>query len=333
MSKTNVLVIGDGGWGTALATVLHGNGCRVKVWGAFPDYIETVKKTGENKDFLPGIKLPSDMLWTSDRKEAVEKADIMILAVPSRYYSDVVKSFSSLMPRNSVVVSVAKGLDAKSHRRMSAMASEILSRDDICVLSGPSHAEEVARGIPTAVVVGGKNQDHCSLIQKTFSNNFFRVYTSDDVVGVELGGALKNVIALAVGVSDGLGFGDNTRAALITRGLAEITRLGCAFGARQSTFAGLSGTGDLIVTCTSRLSRNRNVGERIGKGEKAETILGNMKQVAEGVHNCRSAYEMAKEAGIETPITNEVYQIIHKDKDPRSAVTSLMTRDVKPEAE
>ncbi|MDD4871748.1 MAG: NAD(P)-dependent glycerol-3-phosphate dehydrogenase [Kiritimatiellae bacterium] len=330
-AKKNICIIGDGGWGTALAIVLHSNGHNVTVWGPFPNYINAIKKTGENKLYLPGIKLPCQLNWTADRKTAGLQADIVILAVPTKFFRSVAESFKGLLPDSCGLLSVAKGFDQKTRKRMTEVAHEILGPLPLAALSGPSHAEEVAARIPTAVTVASKDNDYRNNLQKTFSNSRFRVYTSDDVAGIELGGALKNIIAVAVGVSDGLGFGDNTRAALITRGLAEITRLGHALGAKASTFAGLSGMGDLIVTCTSRHSRNRNVGERLGKGEKLDDILASMKQVAEGIWNCPIARDLAHKAGVEVPITEEVHAIIHKGKSPLDAVESLMSRNVKPE--
>lgn len=326
-----ISIIGDGGWGTALALVLLENGHRVTVWGLFQDYIKTIKERCENELFLPGVKLSPEINWTAEREIAVEHADVAVLAVPTKFFRAVVESFSGLLPSSCQVVSVAKGLDRKTHKRMTEVAAELLQHTPVAALSGPSHAEEVARKIPTAVVMASEDQEYRRKLQDIFANSYFRVYTSGDVTGVELGGALKNVIAIAVGISDGMGFGDNTRAALITRGLTEITRLGCALGAEASTFAGLSGMGDLIVTCTSRLSRNRAVGERLGKGESIDRILQDMKQAVEGVWNCAVARDLARKAGVEVPVTDEVYAIIHEGKNPHDAVKSLLERRVKPE--
>lgn len=325
-----VAVIGDGGWGTALAALLAERGCRVSVWGCFPDNIARIRAEGENRLFLPGVKLPPGIEWTADRERAVAGAGLAVLAVPTKHFSEVCRSFAGLLPGDCRLVSVAKGLERGTHRRMTEVAADILGRP-AAALSGPSHAEEVARRIPTAVVVAARDQAFAARLQSLFSGDSFRVYTSDDTVGVELGGALKNVVAVAVGISDGLGFGDNTRAALITRGLAEITRLGCALGAQRATFAGLSGAGDLIVTCTSRLSRNRGVGERIGRGETPDAIMADMKQAVEGVWNCLSASELARSHGVAVPITDEVCAVVHEGKRPRDAVAALMSRDVRPE--
>lgn len=327
-----VAVIGDGGWGTALAMVLDRNGHEVTVWGPFPEYLEEIKTAGENKTYLPGVQVPSTLSWTSDHETAVKEVGLVVLVVPSRFYKAVVEAFKPLLPANALVVSATKGLDEKTHERMSAVAEIILNRP-VAVLSGPSHAEEVARGVPCAVAIAASDHSVAEKIQQLFVNDTFRVYTLDDVVGVELGGALKNVIAVAAGIGDGMGYGDNSKAALMTRGIAEITRLGVALGAKPETFSGLSGIGDLMVTCMSKHSRNRGVGERLGKGESLEEIMSSMKMVAEGVWNCQAAKELADELGIPVPITEEVNAVVHHGKDPRQAVLDLMSRTPKPEKE
>ncbi len=327
----NVSIIGDGGWGTALGLVLHRNGHKVTLWGPFPDYLDEVRRTGENRKFLPGVKLPPELAWTADRAQAVAGAEVIVAAVPSRFYRQVLASFAPLIQGQPAIVSVSKGLDKESHRRLTEVAEEVLGRRPVAALSGPSHAEEVARGIPTAVAIACTDHGVADLLQQVFNNPTFRVYTTDDVTGVELGGALKNVIAVAAGISDGIGFGDNSKAALITRGLAEMTRLGVARGAHPETFAGLSGIGDLIVTCASKLSRNRGVGERLGRGEKLDAILGGMEQVAEGIWTCRAALDLARELGVEVPITEQVVAVVHDGVDPRAAVQVLMARDPKRE--
>ncbi len=325
-----VAVIGDGGWGTALAMVLHSNGHEVAIWGPFPEYLAEVAACGENKTYLPGVEIPPAIRWTADRTEAVREAGLVVLVVPSRFYKHVVESFEPLIPAGALVVSATKGLDETSHERMSAVAEKILGRP-VAVLSGPSHAEEVARGVPCAVAIAARDHAMAEQIQELFTNDTFRVYTLDDVVGVELGGALKNVIAVAAGISDGMGFGDNSKAALMTRGIAEITRLGTALGAKAETFSGLSGIGDLMVTCMSRHSRNRGVGERLGKGESLDSIMASMKMVAEGVWNCQAAKALADEYGVDVPITEQVNMVVHAGKDPRQAVLDLMSRAPKPE--
>ncbi len=323
-------VIGDGGWGTALAMVLERNGHDVTVWGPFPDYLEEIKLFNENVTYLPGVKVPPSIHWTDDRAAAVEDADLVVLVVPSRFYKDVVESFKPFLPESVLIVSATKGLDEETHERMSEVAGKILDHS-IAVLSGPSHAEEVARSVPCAVAIAAEDHAIAEQIQQYFVNDTFRAYTLDDVVGVELGGALKNVIAIAAGIGDGMGFGDNSKAALMTRGLAEITRLGIALGAKAETFTGLSGIGDLMVTCMSHHSRNRSVGERLGKGEKLDEIMASMKMVAEGVWNCQAAKELAAELGVPVPITEQVNAVVHEGKDPRQAVLDLMGRSPKSE--
>ncbi|MEI7435983.1 MAG: NAD(P)H-dependent glycerol-3-phosphate dehydrogenase [bacterium] len=326
-----IAIIGDGGWGTALALALHTNGHSVRVWGPFADSLERIRITRENERFLPGVKLPEALIWTDDRAGAVAGAAAVVLAVPTRFFRDVMTSFTGLIPPGALCVSVAKGFDPVTRERMTVVAEAALGHAPVAALSGPSHAEEVARGVPTAVVIACADLTRAERLQQLFSHGRLRCYTSNDVPGVELGGALKNVIALAVGISDGLGFGANTRAALITRGLAEITRIGVALGAQPATFAGLSGIGDLVVTCTSRLSRNFCVGERLGKGERLDDILGGMSQVAEGVTTSRSALTLARQAGVSAPIIEAVCGVLYDGISPASAVEALMTRGLRPE--
>ncbi len=326
----NVTVIGDGGWGTALAMVLDRNGHHTTVWGPFPDYLKEIQSNRENITYLPGVEIPASIQWTSDHEAAVKDAGLVVLVVPSRFFKPVVEAFKPFIPADALIVSATKGLDEQTHERMSELAEEILDHQ-VAVLSGPSHAEEVARGIPCAVAIAARDHSIAEQIQQLFVNDTFRVYTLDDVVGVELGGALKNVIAIAAGISDGMGFGDNTKAALMTRGIAEITRLGTALGAKPETFTGLSGIGDLMVTCMSRHSRNRGVGERLGKGESLEQIMQSMKMVAEGVWNCQAAKELADEKGVAVPITEQVNAVVHAGKDPRQAMMDLMARTPKAE--
>lgn len=326
-----IAIIGDGGWGTALALHLAARPCQVTVWGPDAAYLAAVRQNRENKLFLPGFSLPENILWTPDCKEAVAGAGFVILAVPSKYCRAVFQKFAGQLEHDCLILSVSKGLDPATQKRISETAAEFFGATPLAVLSGPSHAEEVARGVPTAVVLAAADHDLAVRIQKIIMTPKFRVYTSDDVAGVELGGALKNIIAIAVGISDGIGFGDNTKAALITRGLAEITRLGIALGGRFETFAGLSGMGDLIVTCTSHWSRNRAVGERLGKGEKIELITAAMKQVAEGVTTAEIVHKKARQINVKTPITDEVYAVIHQGKSPLAAVKALLSRAARPE--
>jgi glycerol-3-phosphate dehydrogenase (NAD(P)+) len=326
-----IAILGDGGWGTALGLSLLRGGHAVSIWGPFPDYIAKIRAGGENVDYLPGVRLPPEIGWTADRAQAVEGADVVVLASPTKYFRTVLEGFARLIPPSALVISVAKGLDDRQRHRMTQVAEEVLGAGPVAALSGPSFACEVAAGAPTAVVIACRDAARAAALQTVFNSRRFRVYTSDDVVGVEIGGTLKNVIAIGVGVSDGLGFGHNTRAALITRGLAEIGRIGVALGAHPATFAGLSGMGDLVLTCTSRLSRNHTVGERLGRGETMAAILGGMKQVAEGIANCVTARALARELGVAAPITDEVYAVVMEGKDPRTAVSDLLGRDPKRE--
>jgi glycerol-3-phosphate dehydrogenase (NAD(P)+) len=326
-----ITIIGDGGWGTAIGLLLQSNGHTITLWGPFEDYLETIRSTGENTRYLKGVRLPDTLRWTADPLKATEGAELVVLAMPSKFFADVCKRFVGLIPPTIPVVSLTKGLCEATHCRMSELAENILGLPSVVVLSGPSHAEEVARRIPTAVVAACEDETHAQQIQQIFTSPVFRVYTSTDTVGVELGGAVKNVIAIAVGASDGLGFGDNTRAALITRGLAEITRFGIAFGARPETLAGLSGVGDLIVTCTSQHSRNHTVGERLGKGESIQDILSSMTMVAEGVWNAKVIHALAQQVHVSMPITQAVYGLCYENLSVKDAVIQLISRDAKPE--
>lgn len=331
-----ITITGDGGWGTALALVLHGNGHAVRVWGPFEDYIREIESLKENRRFLPGVPLPDGIKWTADLSSAMSGVDAVVLATPSKFFRSVVQRIAESLKGTQhppLFVSVTKGLDEQTFERMTTVAEQLLNAGPVAALSGPSLAAEVARGIPTAVTIACSDHEKAKKLQELFNGPQFRVYTSDDVIGVELGGALKNVIALAAGMCDGIGFGDNSKAALITRGLAEIGRLGTALGAHPETFAGLSGMGDLVVTCASRLSRNRGVGERLGKGERIETILAGMQQVAEGVWTCSTARALAHEKKIRVPIMDEIDAVLHKGKSPREAVEALMTRDPRAERE
>lgn len=329
-----ISVLGAGGWGTTLAVLLHYNGHDVTVWEYKKNYAKVLEKTRINQLYLPGIKIPESIKITHDLDEATSHQNMIVLAVPSQFLRGVIRETSYSKIKNSILVSVAKGIENKHLLTMSQMLKDVmpnLSDDQIGVLSGPSHAEEVSQRIPTAVVAASKNVETSKSIQAAFITSYFRVYSSTDVLGVELGGALKNVIAIGAGIIDGAKFGDNTKAAIMTRGVAEIARLGVAMGACPETFSGLSGMGDLIVTCMSRHSRNRYVGEQIGAGKKLKQVLKSMEMVAEGVETCRSASTLSKKVEVETPITDEVYNILFEDKDPVKATTDLMTRDMKTE--
>jgi glycerol-3-phosphate dehydrogenase (NAD(P)+) len=329
-----ISVLGAGGWGTTLAILLHYNGHDVTLWEFQKRYSKVLDKTRVNKIFLPGIKIPMEIIITHDLEEASSNKNLIVLAVPSQFLRSVVTKVKPADIKDAIFVNVSKGIENKSLMTMSQMLrDEIPSLDEgqIGVLSGPSHAEEVSRRIPTAVVAASKNHETSKTIQSAFMTSYFRVYSSTDPLGVELGGAFKNVIAIGAGIIDGAKFGDNTKAAIMTRGVAEIARLGVAIGASPETFAGLSGMGDLIVTCMSRHSRNRYVGEQIGSGKKLKEVLKSMEMVAEGVETSRSASQLAQKFDVETPITNEVYKILFEDKDPVKATTDLMTRDMKTE--
>jgi len=316
----------------ANALLLDGYGHDVTVWGAFPDYIEEMSKTRENTRFLKGVKIPERIKLVSDRKEAVDGADVVVLAPPSKYFASVAEGFKGLVGADRLVVSLTKGLCEKTCRTMTEIAEDVLGLKDVVVLAGPTHAEEVSRGIPTAIVAACADAAKAEAVQKIWSGPRFRVYTSDDVVGIQIGGAVKNVIAIAVGCSDGMGFGDNTRAALITRGLAEMNRFVTAYGGRRETLSGLAGIGDLIVTCTSEHSRNHFVGEHLGKGEKIADILSSMQMVAEGVWNSKVVHDLAAKLGVEMPICNLVYALCYENFDVADAVGAMMGRELTKES-
>lgn len=326
-----IAVIGDGGWGTANAMLLAGNGHDVTLWGAFPEYVEEMRRTRRNEKFLKGVVLPDALKLTADRAEAVEGAEIVVLAPPSKYFASVVEGFKGLITDKHLIVSLTKGLCERTNKRMTQLAEEILGVKDVVALAGPTHAEEVSRGIPTAIVAACPDESKAKRVQEVWSGPKFRVYTSPDPVGVEIGGAVKNVIAIAVGCSDGMGYGDNTRAALITRGLAEMKRFVLAYGGKPETLSGLAGIGDLIVTCTSVHSRNHSVGERLGRGEKIADILGSMQMVAEGVWNSKVVHDLAAKLGVEMPICDLVYAACYEDFDARKAAEAIMSRSLKSE--
>ena len=326
-----ITVIGDGGWGTANAMLLAGYGHDVTLWGAFPEYIEEMKRTRRNEKFLKGVELPANLNLESDRAKAIAGAEVVVLAPPSKYFTSVVEGFKGLITEKMLVVSITKGLCEKTNRRMTDLGAEILGAGPIVALAGPTHAEEVSRGIPTAIVAACTDEAKAKRVQEIWSGPRFRVYTSPDPVGVEIGGAVKNVLAISVGCSDGMGFGDNTRAALITRGLVEMKRFVLAYGGQEETLNGLAGIGDLIVTCTSVHSRNHSVGERLGKGEKIEDILGSMQMVAEGVWNSKVVHEIAKKLGVEMPICEMVYAICYKGLSAADAAKAVMERKLKSE--
>ncbi len=323
-----VTVLGAGSWGTTLALVLNQNNHLVTCWSFDKNDIEAIKKSKENKKFLPGITIPDSINFSNDLQASINSAEVIIVAIPSHAVRPVVQSIDLSAKKDLIWVNVAKGIENQTLLRVSQVIEEVgqVSSENIGVLFGPSHAEEVSREIPTAIVSASKSQETATLVQNLFMTPYFRVYANLDIVGVELGGALKNIIAVAAGICDGAGFGDNTKAALITRGLVEINRLGVKMGAKPDTFAGLSGMGDLIVTCMSRHSRNRYVGEQIGKGRTLQEVLDEMVMVAEGVKTTASAYELSQKEGIEMPITEQVYKTLFEGKPPAEAMRNLMTR-------
>jgi len=330
----SVGVIGAGSWGTALARLLAKKGHQVSIWAREPEVVKEILDHRENKVFLPGVALPETLEATSKLSEAVAGKEILVSVVPSQFVSMVFQDIAGELAAGTQVVSASKGIEVSTGRRMDEVFSELLTPEQahlLTFLSGPSFATEVSSEAPTAVVVASRSVEAALTAQEIFQTEHFRVYTNPDVLGVELGGALKNVIALAAGVIAGMGFGHNTLAALITRGLAEITRLGVAMGADPATFSGLAGMGDLVLTCTGSLSRNRTVGYRIGQGESLKEILGGMKSVAEGVRTVQAVGELAREFGVEMPISEEVHALLWEGRDAKEAVRNLMLRGPKPE--
>lgn len=326
-----VTVIGSGSWGTALAVMLAQNGHEVLIWSRRQDAVDELLQDRSNQKYLPGIVIPETIQATTDRQAAVKDAEIVILAVPSRAVAETVKDFAPYLKTWQILVNVAKGLEPGTMLRLSEVIQREAPQCQVCVLSGPSHAEEVARGIPTTCLITCENEAAAKVVQEEFANPRFRLYTNTDMVGVEIGAALKNVMALAAGMSDGLGFGDNTKAALMTRGIAEMKRLGIAMGGKPETFAGLSGIGDLIVTCTSMHSRNRRAGILLGKGKSLQETLDEVKMVVEGVNTVQVATELAEKYQVSMPITQTIYKVLFEDKNVEDAVLELMTREFKSE--
>lgn len=325
----NIGIIGAGSWGIALSVLLHNNGHEITVWSILEDEITMLNTEREHKDKLPGVKLPEDMIFTTDLKAAIEGKDILVLAVPSPFTRSTSHNMKKYVSEGQIIVNVAKGIEEKSLMTLSQIIEEEIEQADVAVLSGPSHAEEVGRGIPTTIVVGAKSKKTAEFIQNVFMSDVFRVYISPDVLGIELGAALKNVVALAAGIADGLGYGDNTKAALITRGITEIARLGTAMGGKFETFCGLSGIGDLIVTCASMHSRNRRAGILIGQGRTMEEAMAEVKMVVEGVYSAKAAMGLAKKYEVELPIIEQVNEVLFNHKPAAEAVKDLMIRDKK----
>jgi glycerol-3-phosphate dehydrogenase (NAD(P)+) len=331
MKIKKISIIGDGGWGTTLAVYLARQKYAVGLWGAFADNVAQTKKTRENKRFLPGIKIPSQVKLTADIREAISFGDLIVLSTPSEYLADTLIKVRSTDYKDKVFVSVVKGIHPQSFKRNSEIILEHLPKVKLVVLSGPTIAGELARGIATTAVAACKDIKLAQEVQKIFHSEIFRIYTNTDVVGVEFGGSVKNVIALACGICDGLKLGTNAKAAVLTRGLAEITRLGVTLGGERSTFYGLAGLGDLVTTCFSPSSRNRTVGEALGQGRRIKDILGSMNAVAEGVVTARAVYHLARKKKIEMPIVTEVYRIIFENKPAARAMKDLMGRALKSE--
>lgn len=324
---SDITILGAGGWGLGIAILLNNNNHNVTIWSALDDEIEMLKKDRENKNSLPGIKIPENIKLTSNLDEAVKDKDMIVMAVASSYTRQTAKRLKGMIKDNQLIVNVAKGVEESTLYTLTEVIKDELPNADVAVLSGPSHAEEVGRGMPTTCVAGADTKETAEYIQNVFMSNCFRVYISSDVLGIELGGALKNVIALAAGIADGLGYGDNTKAALITRGINEIARLGVAMGGKTETFAGLTGIGDLIVTCASMHSRNRRAGILIGKGYSMEEAMNEVHMVVEGVYSAKAALALGKKYNVQLPIIEKVNEILFDGLDAGEAVGDLMLRN------
>jgi glycerol-3-phosphate dehydrogenase (NAD(P)+) len=332
MKIKKAAVIGAGGWGTAFSLLLSQQKIETRLWVREREVFEELRSSRTNSTFLPGVILPPDIFFTQDMAEALDRAEAIFVAVPSRYCRQIYLEMAPYVTPIQIVVSLTKGIEEKTLLRMTEIMSQVFAcRPHLAVLSGPSFAREVAAGLPTAVVVAAEKIEMAEKIQQSLASLNFRVYTSQDVKGVEIAGAVKNVIALACGLSDGLNFGHNARASLITRGLVEMTKLGLKLGARQETFYGLAGIGDLVLTATGKLSRNYQVGYQIGQGKKLEEILAGMKMVAEGVTTAISIRDLARREKVDMPICQEVYQILYEGKNPRDSLIDLMSRALKSE--
>jgi len=333
MDSPKFAVLGSGGWGTAVALLLAQNPQhRVTLWSARPEHAVELHAQRENVHYLPGVRIPSQIHLTFDLAEAAADAALLIVAVPTQYLRPTFTGVGSKLPPNVPMLSLTKGLEIATFRRPTEILRELCGPRPLAVLSGPSHAEEVAHGLPASLVAASEDLPLARWVQQRFTTDRFRVYTNLDIVGVELAGALKNIIGIAAGICDGLGFGDNSKSALLTRGLAEMTRFGVAMGGENATFAGLAGMGDLITTCISRHGRNRQVGLRLAAGETPAQILATMTQVAEGVFTAKAVHEKAAKMSLPMPITAEVYRVWYEGKNPKTAVHDLMMREPKPEA-
>ena len=326
----SIAILGDGGWGTALSIVLHRSGHRVGVWGAFPDYVDQVRKSRENVKFLPGVKIPPEVELTADVAPLLAKADLAVVAVPTQFIRGAITPMAKAWPADLAVVSVAKGIEVGTFKRPSEIIREVLPGRRVCVLAGPSHAEEVARGLPALVVAASEDPALALEAQQTLRGDRFRIYTGDDPIGVELGGALKNVIAIAAGICDGLGLGDNAKSALLARGIIEMARIGESLGAKRTTFFGLTGIGDLITTSISPHGRNLTLGRAIGAGKTLKEVLGATEKIAEGAWTVKALKE---KAAVRKPISDEVHAVLYEGKPPLQAVRDLMLREAGSEAE
>ena len=329
MAKISVL--GSGSWGMALALLLYNNGHEVLLWSARPEDARKLREKRENPDRLPGVQIPEDIEILTDLERAIKSADVTVLAVASPYIRSMAHKMAPFIRKGQKIVNVAKGIEEKTLKTLSDVIEEEIPEGDVAVLSGPSHAEEVGKGIPTTCVVSARTRVTAEYLQSIFMSPVFRVYTTPDILGVELGGALKNVIALAAGTADGLGYGDNTKAALMTRGIAELTRLGEAMGGKPETFSGLTGVGDLIVTCTSVHSRNRKAGYLMGKGMTADEAMKEVKMVVEGVYSAKAALGLAKKCNVSVPIVEAVNRVLFENADPKEEVSNLLLREKKQE--
>jgi glycerol-3-phosphate dehydrogenase (NAD(P)+) len=324
-----IAVIGAGSWGTALAIVLADNGHHVSLYGRRAEQMNEINENHTNEKYLPGVTLPKNIVGETSIDIALKNVKTIVLVTPTKAMRPILNKIKPLLSEKVIIVHASKGIEPETHKRISEMIEEEIPQEflqSVVVLSGPSHAEEVSRRMPTTVTVSSKDENAQDLVQDLFINNHFRVYTNPDVIGVELGGALKNIIALGAGLCDGLGHGDNAKAALITRGLAEIARLGTKMGANPLTFAGLTGIGDLIVTCTSVHSRNWRAGNMLGKGKKLPEVLDSMGMAVEGVRTTKAAYQLANNVGVEMPLTEQIYHVLFSDKDPKAALDELMAR-------
>ncbi len=325
-------MLGAGSWGTALTYELSAKGHEVLVWSVSEEEVDLLNTEHEQKIKLPGVKLPVEVQATTDLQKAIDGMDLLVLAVPSPFTRSTARRMRPYVGEGQLIVSVAKGLEEDSFMTLTQIIEEEIPQCRTTVLCGPTHAEEVGKGLPTAIVAGAARREDALYVQDVFMSEVFRVYTSPDVLGMQVGAALKNVVALAAGIADGLGYGDNTKAALITRGIAEIARLGMAMGGRQESFTGLTGIGDLIVTCASMHSRNRRAGILIGQGKTTKEAMAQVQQVVEGVYSARAAYQLSEHYHIETPIIEQVYRILEENKSPAEAVRELMLRDRKIES-